>query len=322
MADRFTCKRCGRVVSSARYGGKRSTEYWSLKKFGLCPACLRGPRPSSYLVGPHKIRRFYRRRFTEAVHHTRWPRLWSKHFRARLDDGHFFKLNRYRPRLNFKSLRKYCVKLAPVNVYMSVLNWLMPQKVGEKGKANRAYPIGGEYVVDVDIHLFYQPHPHYVGLDGVCTRCLSISRDATVTILDKLRENHRDIHVVFSGRKGFHVHVWDFDVTDWTRYDAGDPVKSHEVARLIYTRHIKGATGGFDDAHFKLAVDPMRVITFPGSLNGRSGLVCSYLGGPAEFERSSIDDIVSESRTQRFLYDDEYESLIHAHPEPLLRIRR
>jgi len=67
MGDRFTCKNCGRVVSSDRYGGKRSTEYWSLKKFGLCPACLRGPRPSSYLVEPHKIRRFYRSRLVSGA---------------------------------------------------------------------------------------------------------------------------------------------------------------------------------------------------------------------------------------------------------------
>jgi len=67
MGDRFTCKKCGRVVSSDRYGGKRSTEYWSLKKFGLCPTCLRGPRPPSYLVEPHKIRRFYRRRLVSGA---------------------------------------------------------------------------------------------------------------------------------------------------------------------------------------------------------------------------------------------------------------
>ena len=33
-------------------------------------------------------------------------------------------------------------------------NYLMPERVGEKSEANRAYPIGGEYVADVDIHLF------------------------------------------------------------------------------------------------------------------------------------------------------------------------
>jgi len=43
---------------------------------------------------------------------------------------------------------------------MSVLNWLMPERVAEKEKANKAYPIGGEYVIDVDSHLFWRSHYH------------------------------------------------------------------------------------------------------------------------------------------------------------------
>ena len=53
-----------------------------------------------------------------------------------------------------RALRKLSVKYAPYHLYMFVLNYLMPERVGEKSEANRAYPIGGEYVADVDIHLF------------------------------------------------------------------------------------------------------------------------------------------------------------------------
>ena len=37
---------------------------------------------------------------------------------------------------------------------MFVLNYLMPERVGEKSEANRAYPIGGEYVADVRARAF------------------------------------------------------------------------------------------------------------------------------------------------------------------------
>lgn len=205
---------------------------------------------------------------------------------------------------------------------MSVLNYLMPERVGEKHRANRAYPMGGEYVVDVDLHLFWRPHYHYTGIDGICGRCLTISKDATLRVVDKINENYSDIHIVFSDKKGFHVHVWDFDVNDWTHYDEDNPIKSHEVARFLYTKHIKGATGGFDDSHFKLSCDPMRMITFPESLNARTRLICSYLGTPSDFARKPVIEILRESRALRYFHEASFQSLNHSHLEPLLRIRR
>jgi hypothetical protein len=273
-------------------------------------------------LDPDSIERYYILGFKEKPVHRRWPRLWNKHYRIRLLDRKFIKLHGQRRRLDFKTLRKLSVKYTPQHLYMSVLNYLMPERVGEKFKANRAYPIGGEYVVDVDLHLFWRPHYHYVGLDGVCTRCLSISKEATLRIVDKISENYSDIHIVFSGKKGFHVHVHDFAVGDWTYYDERDPIKSHEVARYIYTKHIKGATGGFDDSHFKLSCDPMRMITFPESLNAVTGLICTHLGTPSDFARKPVLEILRESRALRYFHEASFQTLSHSHPEPLLRIRR
>jgi hypothetical protein len=151
---------------------------------------------------------------------------------------------------------------------------------------------------------------------------LTISKDATLRVVDKISENYSDIHIVFSGKKGFHVHVWDFDVNDWTHYDEGNPNKSHEVARFLYTKHIKGATGGFDDNHFKLSCDPMRMITFPESLNTRTRLICSYLGTPSDFARKPVIEILRESRALRYFHEASFKSLNHTHLEQLLRIRR
>jgi DNA primase catalytic subunit len=50
--------------------------------------------------------------------------------------------------------------------------------------------------------------------------------------MDKIEENYSDIRVVFSGKKGFHIHVHDFDVRDWTHDNEGNQIKSHEVAAL------------------------------------------------------------------------------------------
>ena len=270
----------------------------------------------SKVVDSWKIRRFYLSGFQEEFIHHAWPRLWSKQFKIRTFEGAFIKLNTFRDRFNFKALRRFRVYYAPLNLYMSVLNWLMPERVGSKRKANRAYPVGGEYVVDVDLHLLWRPHQYYKGRNGVCGGCLSISKDTTLALLDKIAENYSDLHVVLSGKKGFHIHVLDFNVRDWTHYNERDPIKSHEVARFVYTRHIKSACGEFDDRHFTLSCDPMRVVTFPGSLNGETGLVCKYLGGPQSFERTRISDIIWRSRATTYIYNLGFERLTdHAHPE-------
>ena len=74
----------------------------------------------------------------------------------------------------------------------------MPERVGEKTKANGAFPIGGEYVVDVDSMNVWQPHDHNVGSHGVCYGCLESSRRVAIPILSLIEENHSKIHVVFS----------------------------------------------------------------------------------------------------------------------------
>jgi hypothetical protein len=64
---------------------------------------------------------------------------------------------------------------------MSVLDWLFPERVGTKHKANYAFPIGGEYVVDVDCDAGWIFHRHNAD-HLVCTECLEISRQLTLHI--------------------------------------------------------------------------------------------------------------------------------------------
>jgi hypothetical protein len=70
----------------------------------------------------------------------------------------------------------------------------------------------------------------------------------------------------------------------------------HEVARFRYTKYLNDTAGGFDNHHFILSSDVMRVITFPESLNGETGLVCSYLGNPVEFRDLRVHEILEQAR--------------------------
>jgi len=185
------------------------------------------------MLDPHQIRQVYLRGFKETVVLDEWPGVWRKQFKIRTLEGRFIKLNRLRNRLNLRSLLGLCVRYTPLHLYMSALNWLMPERVGRKSRANGAFPVGGEYVVDIDIPSLMRS---WGGVNGFSVSGLQLAHDKTLAIVDKIRDNYSDIRIVFSGRRGFHVHVLDFNVRDWTEYNEEDPIKSHEVARFLYTR--------------------------------------------------------------------------------------
>ena len=200
----------------------------------------------------------------------------------------------------------------------------MPERVADKEASAGAYPIGGEYVIDVDSYLNHNPHDHRLTSEGVCKGCLDDSKELTQRYIDKVAENYRDIRVVFSGKSGFHIHVLDFDLTDWTFYSDENPLKSHEVARVTFTKYLQDSVGGFDKHHFIVSSDTQRVITFPESLNGETGLVCSSLGDPADFGGLEVSEVLEEARGARWLLNGaDFVTLndYHAHPEPLLKGR-
>ena len=66
------------------------------------------------------------------------------------------------------------------------------------------------------------------------------------------------------------------------RYDEKHTLRSHEVTRFRYSTILNDMVGVFDIHHFILSSDVLRLITFPESLNGETGPICSYLGGPKE----------------------------------------
>lgn len=244
------------------------------------------------------------------------PRIWNlsrKHFRIQALNGRFIKLNKFRNRLNGRELRGFCIKFSPLHVYFSVLNWLFPERVGKKYKAKYAVPLDGEYVVDVDSYVFRRRHRHvHFGSARLCYECLNISKALTVQACESIEEYYSNIAIVFSGRRGFHIHVLDFDFRDWTRYNERNPIKSHEAARFKFSKTIALETYVFDRHHFTLSVDPMRVVSVPNSLNAETGLKCLYIGRRKDLEKTTINSL---------LYDANPALTIYGYPEPARAVK-
>ena len=229
------------------------------------------------------------------------PSLWNlsrKHFRVKLCEGRFVKLNKFENRLSEKDLRFYCWKLKPLHVYFSVLNWLFPERVGKKYKAKYCVPLNGEYVVDVDSYMVLFKHNHMVEENWqVCQECLDMSKRLTLQLCEVIEKYYQKLAIVFSGRMGFHVHVLDFNYHDWVGYREKDPIWCHHSARFKFTKLLQKQTHVFDRAHFTVSVDPMRVVTVPNTLDGKTGLICTSIGNRKDLEKLTISELVDKSKT-------------------------
>ncbi|MFA9437748.1 MAG: hypothetical protein ACEROO_11660, partial [Candidatus Bathyarchaeota archaeon] len=65
-----------------------------------------------------------------------------------------------------------------------------------------AYPVGGEFVIDIDAYMNYHKHRHKTELEGICLGCLGHASDLTLKLLDLVEQNYNDILVVFSCHHG------------------------------------------------------------------------------------------------------------------------
>jgi hypothetical protein len=77
------------------------------------------------------------------------------------------------------------------------------------------------------------------------------------------------------------------------------PPRGHVAARFIYLTILNNHVGGFDIHRFILSSDVLRVIIFPESLNGETGLVCSYMGGVSEFSGLKVSEIIEGAKSAR-----------------------
>jgi hypothetical protein len=249
------------------------------------------------LLEAEQIKRFYESWEMKPVHRD-WPHIFRKEVRIETSDGGFVSLNRLRSRLNFRVLKELCIRLLPVHVYQSVLNFASAERVSSKKKSNIAYPYrSSEYVVDIDSYLAYEPHSHRTRNNEPCKGCIVNVYNLSNKVLAVIEENYSDIKIVFSGRHGFHLHVFDFKIEDHTHIDERNLLKSHEVARFRYTSQLAEAVPqAFDRSHFTLSCDPMRVISIPESLNAEAGCTCSYLGDSKQFRRMSVDEILRKAK--------------------------
>jgi DNA primase catalytic subunit len=168
--------------------------------------------------------------------------------------------------------------------------------------------VNGEYVIDVDSYLMIFKHEHKVDDHWyICEQCLAMAKLLTLHLCDAVKRYYSKLAVVFSGCAGFHVHVMDFNYYDWVQYHWNDPIWAHHAGRFKFTKLLQKQTHVFDRAHFTVSVDPMRVVTVPNTINGKTGLICRFIGTPKDLELLTISELLEKSKAFP----------VHGYPEAL-----
>lgn len=142
----------------------------------------------------------------------------------------------------------------PLRVFWSTMKWLSPKDLYNE-KSND-YCLGGPIVFDIDCSKIH--YPCKITDEGICEEGVELAHKEAKKLVDFLKkENYEEVRTVFSGRRGFHVYVFD------TKCE-GKKYKEERIELLdkIKREGIK--------ADYSVTSDIKRVIGFPTSLHGIS----------------------------------------------------
>lgn len=206
-----------------------------------------------------------------------WCNLSTYYMRAPLFEPPFFQnrefgvvikgeWHRYLQFDNLEKLRAYLIEKAPQHVYFSIAKYKYP----DAEKANREW-IGSDIAFDIDHDKLKNP-------------TLQEAKKQSLKLIRILRRDFglEDLLWVFSGSRGYHVHVRDLCIQQLMnpeRREIADcfqeflPGRKHKDGSPILNRkHVQ------IDA--PVTCDYTRLMRLPGTIHGGSGLVCEVLPLP------------------------------------------
>ena len=167
-----------------------------------------------------------------------------------------------------ETLRRWLLRLVPLHVYYTTSRWLDPQRLGPRRLRGRraGYPIahsvflGQELYFDIDAP---------GDLDAAKT-------DAQSLIAFLRREGLRDLHLVHSGNKGFHVYAYDFEARFVPQLpeDPREREAAAQSARADLVMRIVEESIGID---VDVTMDPRRIIRLPGTVHGATLNICQFV---------------------------------------------
>ena len=179
------------------------------------------------------------------------------------------------------TLRTWLLRLAPAHVYFTTSRWLDPQRLGPRELRGRkaGYPIAHNILLGQELYFDIDAPGDLEGAKQDADSLLRVLRT----------EGLRDLALVYSGNKGFHVHAYDFEPR-FLPHLPEDPRKREAAvqgARADLVARIVTAGIGID---VDVTMDPRRILRLPGTVHGRTFNICEFVdpAGLARFRPRHI----------------------------------
>ncbi len=203
------------------------------------------------------FRSFYQQHLPDLSAITDLP---HRHFRVLLPRGTFLKLqDQVRSE---EVLRKWLVRYRPSDVYYSTSCWLVPQNLGRRERT----PISDNIFLSSDIVFDIDRSPF-------STANLELARQDTLRLLGFCERDHLVVkYIAFSGSKGFHVIC-----ADRRCYDDPSPLVREDQAKAARREIISRVLAEGIVIDTKITADTRRIIRVPGTINSKTGYVCTVL---------------------------------------------
>jgi hypothetical protein len=188
--------------------------------------------------------------------------LSHRHFRILLPRGTFFKIP---DRITSAAiLQDWLTRYRPSDVYYSTSCWLSPENLGRR----EGTPLSDNIFLHSDIVFDIDRSPFS------CAN-LEIARQETVRLLAFCQNEGLPVkYIAFSGSKGFHVIC-----TDTVRYAASDPRIREDMAKARRKEILGRVLAENIGVDPKITPDTRRIIRVPGTINSKTGFVCTVLTG-------------------------------------------
>jgi DNA primase small subunit len=183
---------------------------------------------------------------------------------------------------NLQKLRSWLVRFAPDHVYYSTSTWLDSQNMGPKELKKRpGYDFA--YNVFLSQELYFD-----VDVAGDLEEAKNWTRKLKKCLEDDY--GFRKILMIYSGNKGFHLHIYDFELSKFEL-----AVSEHPAVREQQTQEVKVkivndmmSKGLVFDAD--VTVDTRRIIRLPGSVNAKTLNICEIVDDLETFQPQRLAD--------------------------------
>jgi DNA primase catalytic subunit len=194
-----------------------------------------------------------------------WLEKPSQHeFRWRCIDGSWRKSKRRVS--SIETFRKSINQDNPTDIYFSTSSWLDPVNLPRLSDETRPHPILLNHLIVFDID--FTP----LSLEN-----LEQARITTLKLHNWIEKNYyyELLSISFSGSKGFHLFYNDLDRTLFSIENAKDRENAVKAERNKLLQEVLLAGFKVDP---RITADTRRIIRLPGSIHGKTGLLCHRIG--------------------------------------------